>query len=63
MMFNHLVPVNFMEKVCGLDVHKDPLIQELRTYTLEYRMLTGQHTKVLTQMNWILVMCGIRLSS
>jgi len=40
-----------------------PLIQELRTYTREYRTLVNQRTKVLTQMDRILVMCGIRLSS
>jgi hypothetical protein len=40
-----------------------PLIQELRTYTREYRNLVNQRTKVLTQMDRILVMCGIRLSS
>ena len=41
----------------------DPLIQELRSYTREYRTLVNQRTKVLTQMDRILVMCGIRLSS
>jgi hypothetical protein len=40
-----------------------PLIQELRIYTREYRTLVNQRTKVLTQMDRILVMCGIRLSS
>ena len=40
-----------------------PLIQELRTYTREYRTLTQQVTKVLTKIDRILVMCGIRLSS
>ena len=40
-----------------------PLIQELRTYTREYRILVNQRTRVLTQMDRILVMCGIRLSS
>jgi transposase len=40
-----------------------PLIQELRTYTREYRNLVNQRTKVLTQMDRVLVMCGIRLSS
>ncbi|GHV26881.1 hypothetical protein FACS1894176_08180 [Bacteroidia bacterium] len=40
-----------------------PLIQELRTYTREYRNLVNQRTKILTQMDRILVMCGIRLSS
>jgi transposase len=40
-----------------------PLIQELRTYTREYRTLVNQRTKVLTQKDRILVMCGIRLSS
>jgi hypothetical protein len=40
-----------------------PLIQELRTCTCEYRNLVNQWTKVLTQMDRILVMCGIRLSS
>ncbi|GHT75558.1 IS110 family transposase [Bacteroidia bacterium] len=40
-----------------------PLIQELRTYTREYRNLVNQRTKVLTQMDRLLVMCGIRLSS
>jgi len=40
-----------------------PLIQELRSYTREYRKLVEQQTKVLTQMDRALVMCGIRLSS
>jgi len=40
-----------------------PLIQELRTYTREYRKLVEQRTKVLTQIDRTLVMCGIRLSS
>jgi transposase len=40
-----------------------PLIQELRTYSREYRTLVNQRTKVLTQMDRVLVMCGIRLSS
>ncbi|KAA6301288.1 MAG: hypothetical protein EZS26_002597 [Candidatus Ordinivivax streblomastigis] len=40
-----------------------PLIQELRTYTREYRNLVNQRTRVLTQMDRVLVMCGIRLSS
>ena len=40
-----------------------PLIQELRSYTREYRTLVNQRTKVLTQMDRILVMSGIRLSS
>jgi transposase len=40
-----------------------PLIQELRTYTREYRTLTQEVTKVLTKIDRILVMCGIRLSS
>jgi transposase len=40
-----------------------PLIQELRTYTREYRLLTQEVTKVLTKTDRILVMCGIRLSS
>ena len=40
-----------------------PLIQELRTYSREYRNLVNQRTKVLTQMDRVLVMCGIRLSS
>jgi transposase len=40
-----------------------PLIQELRTYTREYRKLVEQRTKVITQMDRVLVMCGIRLSS
>ena len=40
-----------------------PLIQELRTYSREYRILVNQRTKVLTQMDRVLVMCGIRLSS
>jgi transposase len=35
----------------------------LRTYTREYRIPVNQRTKVLTQMERILVMCGIRLSS
>ncbi|MDR0742932.1 MAG: transposase, partial [Tannerella sp.] len=38
-----------------------PLIQELRTYTREYRIPVNQRTKVLPQMDRILVMCGIRL--
>ena len=38
-----------------------PLIQKLRTYTREYRNLVNQHTKVLTQMDRVLVMCGIRI--
>ena len=40
-----------------------PLIQELRTYTREYRNLVNLRTKVLTQMDRVLVMSGIRLSS
>jgi transposase len=40
-----------------------PLIQELRTYTREYRILVNQRTKVPTQMDRTPVMCGIRLSS
>jgi transposase len=40
-----------------------PLLQELRTYTREYRILVNQRTRVLTQMDRILVICGIRLSS
>jgi Transposase and inactivated derivatives len=40
-----------------------PLIQQLRTYTREYRNLVNQRTKVLTQMDRVLVMSGIRLSS
>ena len=40
-----------------------PLIQELRTYSREYRILVNQRTKVLAQMDRVLVMCGIRLSS
>ncbi|GHU60431.1 hypothetical protein FACS1894121_0410 [Bacteroidia bacterium] len=40
-----------------------PLIQELRTYTREYRHLVNERTKILTQMDRVLVMCGIRLSS
>jgi transposase len=40
-----------------------PLIQQLRSYTREYRILVNQRTRVLTQMDRILVMCGIRLSS
>jgi hypothetical protein len=40
-----------------------PLIQELRTYTREYRNLVNRRTKVLTQMDRVLVICGIRLSS
>jgi len=39
------------------------LIQELRTYTRAYRKLVEQRTKVVTQMDRTLVMCGIRLSS
>jgi transposase len=40
-----------------------PLIQELRSYTREYRRLVNERTKVLTQMDRILVICGIRISS
>jgi len=40
-----------------------PLIQELRSYTREYRLLTQSVTKVLTKIDRLLVMCGIRLSS
>jgi transposase len=40
-----------------------PLIQELRSYTREYRTLTQEVTKVLTKIDRVLVMCGIRLSS
>jgi len=40
-----------------------PLIQELRVYTREYRKLVEQRTKVITQIDRTLVMCGIRLSS
>jgi transposase len=40
-----------------------PLIQELRSYSREYRILVQERTKVLTKMDRILVMCGIRLSS
>jgi hypothetical protein len=40
-----------------------PLVQELRTYTREHRTLVNQRTKVLTQTDRILVMCGIRLSN
>jgi transposase len=40
-----------------------PLIRELRTYSREYRNLVNQRTKVLTQMDRLPVMCGIRLSS
>jgi transposase len=40
-----------------------PLIQELRSYTREYRTLVNQRTKLLTQMDRVLVMCGLRLSS
>ena len=40
-----------------------PLIQELRSYTREYRILVQQRTKVLTKIDRVLVMCGIRLSS
>jgi len=40
-----------------------PLIQELRSYTREYRILVQQRTTVLTKMDRVLVMCGIRLSS
>jgi hypothetical protein len=36
-----------------------PLKRELRTYTREYRNLVNQRTGVLTQMERILVMCGI----
>lgn len=39
------------------------LIQELRTYSREYRTLVNQRTKVLTRMDRVLVQCGIRLSS
>jgi transposase len=40
-----------------------PLIQELRSYTREYRILIQQRTTVLTKIDRTLVMCGIRLSS
>jgi transposase len=40
-----------------------PLIQELRSYTREYRILVQERTKVLSRMDRVLVMCGIRLSS
>jgi transposase len=40
-----------------------PLIQELRSYTREYSLLTQKVTQVLTQIDRVLVMCGIRLSS
>ncbi|MDR2145892.1 MAG: IS110 family transposase [Tannerella sp.] len=40
-----------------------PVIRELRSYTREYRTLVNQRTKVLTQMDRIMIMCGIRLSS
>jgi len=40
-----------------------PLIQELRSYTREYRLLTQEVTKILTKIDRVLVMCGIRLSS
>jgi transposase len=39
------------------------LIQELRTYSRAYRILVNHRTKVLTQMDRTLVMCGVRLSS
>ena len=40
-----------------------PLIQELRSYTREYRILTQEVTKVVTKIDRVLVMCGIRLSA
>jgi len=40
-----------------------PLIQELRTYTREYRLLVQLRTKILTQMDRLLIMSGFRLSS
>jgi transposase len=40
-----------------------PMIQELRTYTREYRTLTQEVTKIITKIDRVLVMCGIRLSS
>jgi hypothetical protein len=39
------------------------LIRELRTCTREYRNPVSQRTKVLTRMDRIPVMCGIRMSS
>jgi transposase len=40
-----------------------PLIQELRVYSRKYSKLQQQVTRVLTGMDSILVMCGIRASS
>jgi hypothetical protein len=40
-----------------------PLIQELRSYSREYRTLVQERTKVLTKIDRVLVMCGIRISS
>jgi transposase len=51
------------KNMLGGSLVPSPLIQELRTYTREYRNLVNQRTKVLTQMDRVLVMCGIRLSS
>jgi len=40
-----------------------PLIQELRSYTREYRILVQEQSKIVTKMDRLLVMCGIRLSN
>jgi len=40
-----------------------PVIQELRTYTRSYTKLQAQKVRCLTQMDRILIRCGIRLSS
>ena len=40
-----------------------PLIQELRVYSRKYGKLQQQVTRVLTGMDNILIMCGIRVSS
>jgi hypothetical protein len=63
-----------IHKTLGLDVHKDsifcaiydlfgshlgyPLIQELHICTRAYRILVRQRTKVPTQMDRVLIMCG-----
>ena len=40
-----------------------PLIQELRIYSRKYSKLRQEVTRVLTGMDSVLVMCGIRISS
>ena len=41
----------------------NPIIQELRTYTRSYTKLQAQKARCLTQMDRILIRCGIHLSS